>query len=199
MAEQVLEQRMPGLAEPERPSVFTSGAVHAVIAAEAGLGRDEVEAGHHVDGEAERPGDPADVAAKPAQDAADFALLLALEDGTFGAQAGDAGRLDEDRFAGAAGAVDDALELVPVVDRHGQDVVVAVDGRVRIAEDLPQLRVAEQAFDLVLHALVQLGQLLADLAQLGAGHVEHVAAAVDAAGDRLGDQSQVLDRSRAGR
>ena len=46
------------------------------------------------------------------------------------------GRLDEDRLAGAAGAVDDAGHLVPVVDRDGQDVVVAADGGVRVAEDL---------------------------------------------------------------
>ena len=126
---------------------------------------------------------------------AHLAVLVALEDGPLGAEVGDAGRLDEHRFAGAAGAVDDAGDLVAVVDGDGQDVMIAADGGVGIAEDLAELRVAEQAADLVLDAVVHVGDLLADLGQLGAGHVEDVAAAVDAAGDRLGDRPEVLDRS----
>ena len=76
------------------------------------------------------------------------------------------GRLDEHRLAGAAGAVDDALDLVAVVDGDGQDVVVAADGGVGIAEDFAELGVAEQAADLVLDAFVHVGELLADLGQL---------------------------------
>ena len=53
---------------------------------------------------------PADLAAEPPQDAANLAVLFALEDGPLGAEIGDAGRLDEHRLAGAAGAMDDALE-----------------------------------------------------------------------------------------
>ena len=138
--------------------------------------------------------DLADLAAEPAQDAADLAVLLALEDGPLGAEVGDAGRLDEHRLAGAAGAMDDALELVAMVDGDGQDVMIAADGGVGIAEDLAQFGVAEQAADLVLDALVDVGELLADLGQFPAGHVEDVAAAVDAAGDGLGDRPEVLDR-----
>ena len=70
----------------------------------------------------------------------------------------------------------------------------AADRRVGVAEDLAQLGVAEEALDDVLHALVHVGQLLADLGQLAAGHVEDVAAAIDAAADRLGDGAEVLDR-----
>ena len=84
--------------------------------------------------------------------------------------------------------------LVAVIDGDGQDVVIAADGGVGIAEDLAQLGIAEQPADLVLHALVDVGELLADLGQFAAGHVEDVAAAVDAAADRLGDRAQVLDR-----
>ncbi len=145
---------------------------------------------------AERPGHFPDLAAEPAQDAAYLALLVPLEDGPFGAEAGDAGRLDEDGFAGAAGAVDDALQLVAMVDGHGQDVMIAADRGVGIAQDLAELGIAEQPFDLVLHALIHVGELLADLGQLRAGHVQDVAPAVDAAGDALGDEAQVFDRGQ---
>ncbi len=89
--------------------------------------------------------------------------------------------------------MDDALDLVAVVDGDGQDVVVADDGGVGVAEDLPQLRVFQEALDDVLHALLDVGQLLPNLRQFAAGHVEDVAAAVDAAGDAAGDVAEVLD------
>ena len=126
--------------------------------------------------------DPADLAAQSAQDAADFAVLFALEDGPLGTEVGDARRLDEHRFAGAAGAVDDAREFVAVIDGDRQDVMIAADGGVGIAEDFAELGIAEQTADLVLDAVVHVGDLLADLGQFRAGHVEDVAAAVDAAG-----------------
>ena len=147
-----------------RPSVLTSGRVHVdsrgcscalAVTGRAGPSTSRAKAS----GRATLPTS----AAQPAQDAADLAVLLALEDDALGAEAGDAGRLDEHRLAGAAGAVDDAGHLVAVVDRDRQDVVVAADGGVGIAEDLAQLGVAEQALDLVLHAFVEVGELLADL------------------------------------
>ena len=110
-------------------------------------------------------GHAADLAAQAPQDAADLAVLLALEDGPLGAEVGDAGRLDEHRFAGAAGAVDDALDLVAMIDGDGQDVVVAADGGVGIAEDLAELGIVEEPADLVLDALVHVADLLADLGQ----------------------------------
>ena len=157
------------------------------------LGGDQVEPGQEVDGEGERLGHLGDLAGEPAQDAADLAVFVALEDGPLGTEAGDAGGFDEDRLAGGTGAMDDALDLVAVVDGDGQDVVVAADGGVGIAEDLAKLRVAEHAADDLLDALVEVGELVANLGQLAAGHVEDVAPAVDAAGDRAGDVAHVLD------
>ncbi len=90
-------------------------------------------------------------------------------------------------------AVDDAGHLVAMVDRDGQDVMVAVDGRVRVAQDAAQLGVAEQPADLGLHLLVEVGELLPDRGEVAAGHVEHVPAAVDAAADRLADRAEVFD------
>ena len=62
--------------------------------------------------------------------------------------------------------MDDAVDLVAVIDGDGQDVVVAADGGVGIAEDLAELGVAEEAADLALDSLVDVGQFLADLGQL---------------------------------
>ena len=140
LAEEALEERVAGLAEPELAVGVDVRGVHAEVAAVGRLGGDEVEAGEQVDGVGERLGDAGDLAAEAAEDAADLAVLLALEDGALGAEAGDAGRLDEDRLAGGAGAVDDALDLVAVVDGDGQDVVVAADGGVGVAEDLREGR-----------------------------------------------------------
>ena len=83
--------------------------------------------------------------------------------------------------------------LVAMIDGDRQDVMIAADGGVGIAEDLAQLRIAEQPANLVLHALVDIGRVSGGLGQLRAGHVEHVAAAVDAAADRLGHRPQVFD------
>src|SRR5207249_11358867 len=57
-----------------------------------------------------RLGHAGHVPAQPPQDALHLPVLLALEHGPLGAQAGDAGRLDEQRLARAAGAVDRSEE-----------------------------------------------------------------------------------------
>ena len=145
---------------------------------------------------AQGPGHFPDLTAEPAQDSVHLALLVPLEDGALGAQAGDAGRLDEYRFAGATRAVDDALQLVAMVDGHRQDIMVAADGCIGIAQDFAKLDVAEQPFDLVLHALIHVGEMLANAGQLRAGHVQHLAPVVDATGDALGDEPEVLDRGQ---
>ena len=62
-------------------------------------------------------------------------FFVPLEQRPFRAQAGHAGRLDEDRLASAARTMDDALELVAVVDGHRQDVMVATDGGIGIAQN----------------------------------------------------------------
>ena len=80
----MLQQRMPGLPQPEPAFGVDVGGVHVEVAAEAGLGGDEIEPGQDVDGEDERFRDAADLAAQPAQDAPDLAVLLALEDGPLG-------------------------------------------------------------------------------------------------------------------
>ncbi len=89
--------------------------------------------------------------------------------------------------------MDDAGHLVPVVRRDGQDVMIAVNGGVRIAEDAAQFGVAEQPPNLGLHLLVEVEELLANGREVAAGHVEHVAAAVDAAADGLADRAEILD------
>ena len=62
-----------------------------------------------------------------------------------GAQVRDAGRLDEERLARAARAMDDARDLVAMIDGHRQHVMIAADRGVGIAEDVAQLRIAEQS------------------------------------------------------
>src|SRR5262249_9487268 len=74
----------------------------------------------------------------------------------------------------------------------GEDVVVAADGGVGVAEDLAEAGVAEQAADDVLDAVVDGLEPLADEGQLAAGAVEDVAAAVDAGGDGFRDGAEVL-------
>ncbi len=71
--------------------------------------------------------------------------------------------------------------------------MVAANRCVGVAQDFPQLRIAEQPFDLGLHAIVELGEPAADRAQLGTGAVQHVGARIDAAVDRFGDRAVVFD------
>ena len=80
-----------------------------------------------------------------------------------------------------------------MVGRDGQDVVVAADGRVRVAEDAAEFGVLQQPADLRLHLLVDLVEPLADGGEVAAGHVEDVPAAVDAPADRLRDGAEVFD------
>ena len=91
--------------------------------------------------------------------------------------------------------MDHPLDFVAKIDRDGQDVVIAADGGIGITKNLAKLGIAKQTLDLLLDALVDVGQLQANLGKLRAGHVEHVTAAVDAAGDRLGHHAQVFHGS----
>ena len=157
---------MPCLPQPQAAVPIDLRLVHVVVAAEARLRRDEVELGHDLERVPQRPCHVADLPAEPAQDAVNFPLLGRFQDLPFGTEARDAGRLDEDRFARAAGTMYDPLQLVAVIDRHGQHIVIAADRGVRIAQNLTQLGIAEKAFDLVLDALIDFHQLLANLGQL---------------------------------
>src|SRR5439155_21593108 len=114
-AEQVFQRRVPGLPEPESAFGVEVRRAYPEVAAGPRLGGDEIESGHDVDRGRERSGDAGHFAGETAQDAADLAVLLALEDGPLGTEVGNAGRLDEHRLARAAGAVNDALKLMPVV------------------------------------------------------------------------------------
>ena len=92
--------------------------------------------------------------------------------------------------------MDDARDLLPVVGRHRQDVVVPVHRGVRVPEDGAELWVAEQPLDLVLHAVVYGRELLPDFGQLRAGGIDDMPAAVDAPADRLANRAEVLDRGQ---
>src|SRR5205085_601956 len=84
-------------------------------------------------------------AGKTAEDAADFPLLLTLQHGPLCAQPGHGRGLDEHGLAGRAGAMDNAGQLVAVVDGHRQHVVIAAHRGVGITKRLAQLGIAEQA------------------------------------------------------
>ena len=71
--------------------------------------------------------------------------------------------------------------------------MIAADGGVGIAQGLAQLRIAQHVPDLALHAFIEVGDLPAHDRQLDTGHVEHMAARIDAAGDALGQRAQILD------
>ena len=106
----------------------------------------------------------------------------------------DAGRLDEQRLAGAARAMDDARELVAVVDGDRQDVMVAADRGIGIAKDLAEFGVAQQGF--LIWSWTRSSRSASfrrtwpvpgwPRPARGRGH--------RCAADRLGDQAQVLDR-----
>jgi hypothetical protein len=158
-----------------------------------GFRRDEVEPGDHIEGVDERFRDAADFGAQSSEDAFDLAVLFPLQRHALGAEVRDRCRFDEDGLARAADAVDDSRHFVPVVHRHGENVVVAVDGRVRVAEDLPQFGVAQQPFDLPLHALVEFEEFLPYGREFTAGDVEDMGAAVDASADGPGDGAEIFD------
>src|SRR5262245_43085877 len=92
--------------------------------------------------------------------------------------------------------MNDALKLLAMVRRDRQDVVVAVHGRVGVAQDGTELRVAEELFDLVLDTVFQGRELLSNFGKLGARGVDDMTAAVDAAGDGLANRPKVLDRGK---
>src|SRR5260370_1487316 len=138
---------MPRKPQPETAFGVDVGTSKVVVARIPGLGGDVVELGNRFDGLAKRAGDLADVGAELAQDFLHLAVLVAFQDDALGAQMRDLRGLDEYGFAGAAGAMDDAGQLVPIVDRYGQNVMIAADRRVRIAQDFAQLGVAQEMLD----------------------------------------------------
>ena len=69
------------------PSVLMSWSAYMlIIAAVTGLGGDEVELGHDLDGERQRFRHPADLGAEAAQDTANLTIFLAFQHGPFGAE-----------------------------------------------------------------------------------------------------------------
>ena len=184
---------MPGRSQPETPFPVHLGGGHREFAAVPGFRRDEIEPGDDVERVDQRLGDPADFGAQPPQDAFDFAVFFAFQMDSIGAQIRDRRRFDERRFAGAAHAVDGAGDFVPVVHRHGQHVVIAVHRGIRIAEDLPEFRVAQQPFDFGFHLLVEFEQLLPHGREFPTGDVEDVPAAVDASADGPRDGAEIFD------
>ena len=82
-----------------------------------------------------------------------------------------------------------------VIDRDGQDVMIAADGCIGIAQNLAQFRIAQQVLDAILHLVVDRRNLLPHLCQIWTRHVEHMAARVDTASDGFGDQPEIFDRS----
>ena len=89
----------------------------------------------------------------------------------------------------------DARNLVPIIRRDRENVMVTVHRRVRVAENLSQFRVAEQSANLGFHPFIQIVQLLANGSEFPASHVEDVPAAVDAPANRLRHRPQVFDAS----
>src|SRR5437870_3498434 len=103
---------MPCLPQPQLAFGIDIGSRMAKITAIFRFGRDEIEPRHGFDGEAQGPGHSAHLGSEPAQDAANLALLVALEDDALGAESRHFSGLDKDGLAGAARAMDDAGKLV---------------------------------------------------------------------------------------
>ena len=136
VAEEVFEEGVAGLAEPEAAFGVDVWRGHVEITAKTCLGVNQVEHGHRINAVCQRPGDFADVATQPAENAADFTVLLAFEHGPFGTQVGHTGRFDEDGLAGATGAMDHARQLVAMIDSDRQHIMIAVDRGIGITKDL---------------------------------------------------------------
>ena len=191
--ENVFEYRVPRGPQPQPALGVHLGGGHRKLAAVPGFGRDEIQPGDDVEGVEERLGDPSDFGAQPPEDALHFAVFFTLQCDPLGAEVGDRRRLDEDRLPRAADAVHRAGHLVPVVHGHRQNVMVAVHRRVRIAEDFPQFRIAQEPLDFGLHLFVEFEEFLPDGGEFPAGDVEDVPPAVDAAADGPRDGAEVFD------
>src|SRR5262245_25663161 len=103
------------------------------------------------------------------------------------------GWLNEYGLASTARAMNDAREPMSMIDGDWQNIMIAADGCVGITQNFAQFRITQEMLDATLHLLIDGNDLLADLCEFGAGHVEHVAARVDAAGDGFGDQAEVFN------
>ena len=141
-SKQVFQQGMAGLPQPEAAFIIEVGGGHAIVPTEPSLGAEDVEPAHDFNGMTQRPGYLADFAAQPAQDAANLPFLFPLEDCPFGAQVGDAGRLDEHSLAGAAGSMDDPLDFMTMVDRDRKNVMISADGGIGVAQNLAKFVIA---------------------------------------------------------
>src|SRR5580692_2247944 len=96
---------MAGDAQPQLPRGIDVWGVHLIIAAETSFRGDEVELRHNLDGERQRFRYAANVGTEATQNAANLAVLLALQHGSLGTEYGDAGRFNEHRLTGAAGTM----------------------------------------------------------------------------------------------
>src|SRR5262249_17897095 len=77
--EQVTQQRMPRLPQPEPAIRGDIGGRHGIIAAITGLGGDQVDLCYHIDGAGDSRRNFADVAGNAAEHTTDLPLLFPLE------------------------------------------------------------------------------------------------------------------------
>ncbi len=153
----MLQERMAGLAQPQFAVGVQGRGGHGERPAHARFGGDEIKMCHQVDGEAQRPSHSSDLRAQAAQDTANLLVFFTFDDGALGAQVSHPRRFNVYRLAGTAGAMHDALQFMAMIDGHRQDVMVSAHRGIGKAKDAAQLRIAQQALDLVLHALVHFG------------------------------------------
>ena len=98
------------------------------------------------------------VAAQPVghfqQDAVDFAHLLFGEPDQLVVEVDGFERLDEERVAAGAGAMDDAVELAPLSRDHGDDEALVADGDELLLQNAFFAVRAEKALERILDGLL---------------------------------------------
>src|SRR5690606_27305577 len=124
---------------------------------------------------------------EPSEDSSDLLGLLGPEIGELRRLFGHGQRLDVDRLIAGTRAMDRPFQLASEVARDGEDVVLADDREVRIAEHPADLGRAEHPAERLLDALLDAADLASDLRQAAARRVEHAAPSVEATVDRIGD------------
>ena len=193
LAEEVLEDRVPGAPEQDLAFGIQVRRGHPVVDAVTAAGEHEVEPGQGVERLDDRPGDLADLGAQPSQDPADLLRLAGPEVGELRRLLGDGLRLDVDRLVAGAGPVDGPLQLAAELAGDRQDVVLADDREVRVAEVPADLRRAEHRAEEVLDAFLDRGDLAADLREPPARGVEDPSPRVEAAVDGVDDAGELAD------